>query len=118
MRLWILVEVLHIGMGWSTVEIKVVVLHVFAMIAFTGRQAKSAFFQNRIFSIPEDNTENQKLIAITDRCEPIFAPAVGLASGRVMRKKIPCRSVRAVVLANRSPRTFADIRPPTTPQKF
>ena len=49
-RLRILVEVLHVRMRWSAVEIEVVFLRVFAMIAFAGVKPKIRSF--RIGSLP------------------------------------------------------------------
>src|SRR5271169_1771376 len=45
-RLRVFVEVLHVGMGRSAVEVEVVFLGVFAMIAFAGRQTKDWLLQN------------------------------------------------------------------------
>jgi len=39
-------------MGRSTVEVKVIVLDVFAVIALAGRQAEGPLFQNRTFVAP------------------------------------------------------------------
>src|SRR4051812_36945513 len=41
--LGILVQILHIGMGRRAVQIEVVLLHVFAMIAFAIRETEETF---------------------------------------------------------------------------
>jgi hypothetical protein len=51
-RLWIFVEVFHVGMGGRTVEVKVILLHVLAMIALAVGQAEQPLLENRVVAIP------------------------------------------------------------------
>lgn len=69
-------------------------------------------------AIPQSQAEHEELIAVANGSQAIFAPAVCFASSGVMGKKIPRSPVRAVVFPNRSPRTFADIRPPAAPEEL
>ena len=39
-RLWILIQILHVRMGWSAIEVVIVFLHILAMIAFAVGQTK------------------------------------------------------------------------------
>ena len=48
----ILVQKLHIRVRRRGVEIEVVLLYIFAMIAFAARQAEKPLFQDRILAIP------------------------------------------------------------------
>src|SRR5215468_9830137 len=48
-RLRIFVEVLHVGMRWSAVEVEVIFLHVLPMISFARGQPEGPLLQNRIF---------------------------------------------------------------------
>jgi hypothetical protein len=40
-------------MGWSIIEVKIVLLNIFSMISLGIRKAKYPFLDKRIFSIPE-----------------------------------------------------------------
>src|SRR5439155_3708374 len=54
-------------------------------------------------------------VLITDPGEAIFAPAIGLAAGRVVGEVIPGVAVAAVIFAHRAPLTLAQIGPPLEP---
>ena len=51
-RLRILVEVLHVRMGWRTIEVEVILFDVLAVIAFAVGQPKQPFFEDRIVAVP------------------------------------------------------------------
>jgi len=102
-RLRILVQILHVGVGRGAVKIEVILLHIFAMIALAGSQAKGPLFQNGIPTVPEGHAEHKKLIAVTDCSQAVLAPSIGLAPGHIVGKEIPGCSVRAVVLPNCPP---------------
>ncbi len=114
-RLRILVQVLHVGMRRRAVEIEVVFLHVFAVVGFAVRQAEHAFFEDRVFAIPEGHAEAQQLLVIADAGKAILAPVIGAGSGLVMGEVVPGISVLAVVLANRSPLPLAKVGSPFPP---
>ena len=48
----ILVEHLHVGVGWHVVEVKIVLLDVLAVIAFVAGQPEEPFFEDRILAVP------------------------------------------------------------------
>ena len=102
--LGILVQEPHVGMRWRVVEVEVVFFDVLAVIAFGRRQTEEALLEDRIMTIPEGGGEDEKLVAVANAGDPIFAPAVGLAPGEVVRQEVPGVAVRAVVLRARSPR--------------
>jgi hypothetical protein len=116
--LGVLIEVFHVGMSWGIVEVEVVFLHILAMISFARRKAKGALFQNRILAIPDSQAEDKQLISVAYCCQAIFTPAVSLAAGRVVGKKIPSRSVGTVVFSNGAPGTLADVGPPAAPKEL
>ncbi len=111
----IFVEILHVRVSRRTVEIKVILLHVLAMITLTVGQAEQALFQNRVFSIPQGHREAQPLLVIGNSGQAVFAPAVRPRPGLVMTEVIPRIAPFAVVLSNRSPLAFAEVRPPLFP---
>src|SRR5262249_31100286 len=47
-RMWILVEVLHVGVSRRAVQIEVIFLHILPVVAFAIREAEEALFQNWI----------------------------------------------------------------------
>ena len=48
----VLVEVLHVGVGGSVIEVEVVLLDVFAVVSFSGGEAEGSFLQNGILAVP------------------------------------------------------------------
>jgi len=48
----ILVQILHVGMRGSAVEVEVIFLYILAMIAFVAGKPKKPFFQDRITFVP------------------------------------------------------------------
>src|SRR5262249_29799343 len=108
--LWVLVEPFQVRMRRCGVEVVVELLHVLAVIALAGHEAEEPLLQNRVALVPQRDGEDEHLIPITDGREAVLTPSVGTAPSVVMRKKIPRRPVRAVVLANGAPRTLRNVR--------
>ena len=117
-RLRVLVEVLHVGVGWRRIEIEVVFLHILAVIPLAVVQPKQPFLENRIFAIPQRQRKAEPLAVIGDAAQAIFPPAVGARTGVVMREVIPGVAVVAVVLTDRSPLALAQVRPPLFPGRL
>src|SRR5437879_320486 len=76
-RLRIFVEHAHVAVRGCRVEVKVVFLDVFAVIALISRKAEKPFFQNGVASIPQRQPETDHLMAVADPAEAIFSPTVG-----------------------------------------
>ena len=53
-------------MGRRVIKIEVILLYILAMIAFMGREAESAFLQDRVVAVPERRSEGQQLISVTN----------------------------------------------------
>jgi hypothetical protein len=60
--LGILVQVLHVRMGWSVVEVEVVFLDVFAVFALTVGKAEQAFLEDEVLTVPEGQGEAESLL--------------------------------------------------------
>jgi hypothetical protein len=73
--------------GGSAVEVEVVLLHILAVVALAGSEAEGPLLQDVILAVPRSKAEHQKLIAVANRGQPIFAPAVSLASSHVVERK-------------------------------
>ena len=78
-RLRIFVEILHVGVRRRGVEIEVILLDVFAVVALVARQAEQPLLQNRVAAIPEGQCKADELMAIGDAADAILAPAVRAA---------------------------------------
>jgi hypothetical protein len=74
---WILVEILHVGVRRRAVQVEVIFLHVLAMIALAVCQTKQPFLQDRVFPIPKRHGKAEQLLVVRNACEPVFAPMVG-----------------------------------------
>src|SRR5512140_711715 len=114
-RLRIFIEVLHVGMGSSRVEIKVVLLHIFPVVPFAIGQAKEALFEDRVFAVPESQGKAKMLSVIGNPCQPILSPSICPGSRLVMREVIPGIAVFTIVLAYGSPLPLGEIWPPLPP---
>src|SRR5206468_1695630 len=113
--LGVLVEAFQIRMGRRRVEVVVGLLDVFAMVPLTVGQAKQPFLQDRVASVPQGDSETERLLLVADAHDAVLAPSVGAASSRVMAERVPCRAAGAVILANRAPLALAQIRAPQLP---
>jgi hypothetical protein len=95
--LGIFVEILHGGVRGGRVEVEVIFLDVFPMIALIASEAKEPFFQDWITAIPECQGKTEPLVVIADPGEAILTPTVGSRPSMIMGKKIPGSTSRAVV---------------------
>ncbi len=75
-RLRILIEILHIRMRRRAVQIEVVLLDVFAMIAFAVRQTKKALLKDRILPVPERQRETENLVIVGNARQTVLTPAI------------------------------------------
>src|SRR5580704_16175739 len=87
--LWIFVEVLHVRVRGRAVQVEVIFLDVLAVIPFVVRQSKKAFFEDRIFAVPQRQGKAKILSIIGDAREAVFSPTVSARSRLVMSKIIP-----------------------------
>jgi hypothetical protein len=62
----VLVEVLHVGVGGSRVDVEVVLLDVLAVIRLAVRESEQAFLQDRIALVPEREREAEPLAIVRD----------------------------------------------------
>src|ERR1700733_271950 len=115
LRLRIFVEVFQIRARRRRIEVKIILLHVLAMIALQVGEPEETFLQNWIALIPECHGEADALVPVAKTRDAIFTPAVGARTGVIMRKIIPGIAVRAVILADSSPLALGEIRSPALP---
>ncbi len=98
------------------VEIEVVFLDIFAVIALAVRQAEEAFLQDWVATVPQGQCKTKLLFVVGDTGQSIFTPAIRTRTRLIMREIIPGVSIGAVVLAHRAPLPFAEIWPPLLPR--
>jgi hypothetical protein len=68
--LGIFVEILHVGVCRCAVHIEVVLLDVFAVIAFTVREAEEALFQDWVLTIPQRHGKAETLLIVGNTRDP------------------------------------------------
>ena len=97
------------------VEVEVVFLDVLAVIALAVGQAEQALLEDRVLAVPEGQREAEPLLVVGDAGQAVFAPAVGARAGLVVGEVVPGVAALAVVLADRAPLAFAQVRSPLLP---
>src|ERR1035438_1251047 len=83
------------------IQIKIILLHVFAVIALISRQPEQTLFQNGIAPIPQRQREADALVPVAYPAESVFTPAIGARTRMFVRKIFPRGPIRAVILADR-----------------
>ena len=111
----IAVEQAHVGMRRRVVDVKVVVLHILAMVALEGIDAEQPLLEVIVGSIPEGGREAEDLVAIADAGDAVLAPAVGLGPRHVVGEIRPGITVGGVVLADGSPGAVGEIGAKASP---
>src|SRR5690606_15354696 len=97
------------------VEIVIIFLDVFALISLRTGESEQPFFQYLVLSVPERDRKTNVLLAVADRRDAILVPAERPHMGVFERKVIPRGTIGRIILANRSPRTFAYVTSPKLP---
>src|SRR5262249_27061477 len=111
----IFVERFHVRMGGGRIQIEVILLDVFAVIALRSRHAEETLLDDRVAPVPERDGETKAPLPIGKTEKPVFSPSVGSASRVVVRKVVPRRSVGGVILPNCSPLPLREVRTPPLP---
>src|SRR5437660_1577542 len=113
--LGILVQILHVRVGGSAVEVKVVFLYILAVIALAVGDSKQTFLQDRIPTVPQSYRKAKLLLVIRDPSQTVFSPSISARACLVVGEVVPCIPVLAVVLTNCAPLPFTEIWPPFSP---
>src|SRR5207249_4581131 len=67
---------LQVRVGWSRVEVELVLLDVLAVVALAVGQAEEPLLEDRVLAVPQGDGEAEELLIVRDYCEPVLAPAV------------------------------------------
>src|SRR3954471_16414272 len=73
--LGIFVEILHVGVGGSAVQVEIVLLHVLTVVSLAVGHAEETFFQDRIFAVPKRERKAEPLFVVRNAAQTVFAPA-------------------------------------------
>src|SRR5262249_14879434 len=103
----ILVEIFHVGVCWRAIQVKVILLHILAVIALAIGETEQAFFQDWIISVPKRQRETEALMVIANSGEAILAPVISARSGLIVREVSPGVAILAVIFTHRAPLTLA-----------
>src|SRR5277367_3811150 len=114
----VLVEVLHVRVGGSAIEVKVVLLYVLAMITFAVGQAEKPLLEDRIFAVPQRDREAQHAVNVANPGQTVLAPTVCARARLVMREIVPGIAVLAVVFADGAPLPLAKVGTPFFPRNL
>ena len=106
-RLRVFVQILQVRMRRRGVEVKILFLHVFAVIALLARQAKEPFFQHRVLPIPKRERKAERLMPVGNPRNAVFAPAISFGARMFVRKVTPRIAVGRIIFAHCPPRAFA-----------
>src|ERR1700722_3454759 len=85
------------------------------MIAFMPGQPEQAFLEKVIAPVPKRQRKTHALVAVADPADAVLSPAIRARPRMLVRKILPRRAVRTVILADRSPLPLGKIRPPAPP---
>ena len=85
------------------------------MVTLLAGQPEEPLLEDGIATVPKGERETKALMIVADAEDAIFAPAIGLRSGVVMRKVIPSRAIGGIVFAHRAPLTLRKIGSPASP---
>src|ERR1700730_11721460 len=85
------------------------------MVALAIVQAEQPLLEDRVLAVPQREGEAQPLVVVTETGETILTPMIGSRSRLIVREIIPCIAVLAVVLADRSPLSLAEVGAPLLP---
>ena len=103
----ILVEGLHVGVGGGIVNVEIIFLDVFAVVALVPRQAEEAFLKEGVPAVPEGQGETETLVVVGNAEDAVLAPAVSPGPGLGVGEIVPGIPVRTVVLAHGAPLPLA-----------
>jgi len=115
LRLGVFVEIAKVAVARRGVQVKIIFLHVLALVALVARQPEGALLENGINTVPERESKAQALLLIGDASHAVLVPPVSAGARLVMAEVLPGRAVGAVVFTHRAPRTLGKIRAPKPP---
>ena len=74
----ILVQVLHVRVRRRRVQVEVIFLDVFPVVALRIRKTEGTLFDDRVLAVPQGQSEAQVCLRVGESRKALFAPAVGI----------------------------------------
>ena len=105
-------------MSRRVVQVEVAFLYVLTVIAFRSAESEEPLFKKRIAAVPHGHSETDELMPVAEASDAILIPAIRTRPRLIVGEITPGIALGAVVLANRTPRPFAQVRSPTLPVDF
>src|SRR6202046_4150026 len=99
----IFVEHLHVRVGRRTVDVEVVLLHIFTVVSLAVGQAEHALLKYGILAVPEGERKAQTLLVVAEAGDAVLAPVIGARARLIVGKVAPSVAILAVVLPYGSP---------------
>src|SRR4029078_4304190 len=86
-----------------------------AVVPLGVGQAEQPLLEDGVLAVPQGQREAELLFVVGDAGEAVLAPPVGPGRGLVVAEVVPGVAALAVVLADRPPLAFAQVRAPRLP---
>jgi hypothetical protein len=102
-------------MGGSEIEVKIVLLHVLAVIALVSSEIKQALLEDGVSPVPEGKGKANQLVPIGEAPDAVLAPAVRAGTGMIVLEIFPRCAVGTVVFSYSAPLALGEILPPPLP---
>src|SRR5205085_11034188 len=100
------------------VEVKIIFLHILAVVAFAIDQSEQTFLQNRICAVPKRERETKTLLVVRNSGQSVFAPAVRARARLIVAEVIPRVATGAIVFTHRAPLPLREVRAPFLPGRL
>ena len=102
-------------MARQAVQVVVVFLDVFAMVAFLVGQAEEALLEKWVLLVPERERQADVLKTVAETGQPVLVPAVSAATGVVVGEMVPRVAAGAIIFPDGAPGPLGEIRAPVLP---
>jgi hypothetical protein len=103
----VLVQHFGVRVRRRRVEVVVILLDVFAVVALVAGESKEPLLEDGILLVPQRDAQAQVLIAVTESTEAVLVPAIGAAPRVIVREVVPRLAGRTVVFADGAPGALA-----------
>src|SRR5689334_18112231 len=100
------------------VEIKPVLLRVFAVVPLTIGEAEDSLLQDGVALVPKREGKAELHFVVAESSDALLAPSVGARARLVVGQVVPCFPLEAHVLSDGSPLSFAEVGTPLLPGGF
>jgi len=72
----VFIEIFHVGVGRSAIEVIVIFLDVLPVIALAIGQAEQSLLEDRVLAVPQGDSKTEPLVLVADPGEAILTPVI------------------------------------------